>query len=333
MSFKNRIALVTGGAGFIGSNLVDALLNKDIEKVIIYDNFSTGFEYNIAHLKDNNQVEVIQGDILNFESLDEQVARSDLIFHQAAQLEIIKATNNPIEDLQINTLGTLNLLRSVITHEVKKIVYASSGGVYGQARYLPVDEQHPTRPQWSYGVSKLAGEQYCIQFYELYELPIVSLRYSIVYGEREWYGRVLTIFVKNALENRPLSIFGDGKQTRDFVHVQDVVEANLLAAMNKNADGEVFNIASGVGFTVEDLCKLVLEKTKKQNLKILREDPKPGEKGRKLGELREFILSIEKAKTILGYSPKIDFKKQGLQNYIKWVSQNKDKYWTYSMRV
>jgi len=333
MSLKNRIALVTGGAGFIGSNLVDALLTKDIEKVIIFDNFSTGFEYNIAHLEGNDKVEVIQGDILNFEAIDEQVARADLVFHQAAQLEIIKATDNPVEDLQINTFGTLNILRSAITHDVKKIVYASSGGVYGQARYIPVDEQHPTRPQWSYGVSKLAGEQYCIQFYELYGLPIVSLRYSIVYGEREWYGRVLTIFVKSALENRPLSIFGDGKQTRDFVHVQDVAEANLLAATKKNAEGEIFNIASGVGFTVEDLCKLVIEKTKKPNLKILREDPKPGEKGRKLGELREFILSIEKAKAILGFSPKIDFQKQGLQRYITWVSQNKDKYWTYSMRV
>ena len=333
MSLKNRIVLVTGGAGFIGSNLVDTLLARDIEKVIIFDNFSTGFDYNIAHLKNNDRVEVIHGDILNFESLDNQVARSDLIFHHAAQLEIIKATENPMEDLRVNTLGTLNVLLSAVKHNIKKIVYASSGGVYGQAKYIPVDEKHPTRPQWSYGVSKLAGEQYCIQFYELYGLPITSLRYSIVYGEREWYGRVLTIFVKNALENKPLSIFGDGKQTRDFVNVQDVIDANLLAATKKSADGEIFNIASGVGFTVEELCKLVVDYAKKPTLKILREDPKPGEKGRKLGELREFILSIEKAKRILAYSPKIDFKKQGLPNYIKWVSQNKDKYWTYPMRV
>jgi len=333
MNFKNRVALVTGGAGFVGSNLVDALLRNKCEKVIIFDNFATGFAYNIPHLENDDQVEIIRGDILDFESLDRQVAKADLIFHQAAQLEIIKATENPVEDLRINTLGTLNVLISAKKYDIKKLVYASSGGVYGQAKYVPIDEKHPTRAQWSYGVSKLAGEQYCIQFYELYGLPTVSLRYSIVYGNREWYGRVLTIFVKNALENNSLSIFGDGKQTRDFIDVRDVTEANLLAATEKNADGEIFNIASGIGFSVEDLCKLVLEQTNKTNLQILHEDPKPGEKGRKLGELREFILSIEKAKKILGFSPKIDFKKQGLREYIDWVAQNKDKFWTYKMRV
>ncbi len=199
MEIQGKNFLVTGGAGFIGSHIVDKLLEKGANKVIIYDNFSSGGAHNVGHLRNNDRVSIVQGDVLDYDSLYRVVRKIDMVSHQAAQLEIFRALADPLDDLRTNVVGTLNVLRAALECKVEKVVNASSACVYGQAKYTPQDEDHPKRPQWPYGVSKLSAETYCTMFHEFYGLPVVNLRYGIVYGPREWYGRVLTMFIKLSL--------------------------------------------------------------------------------------------------------------------------------------
>jgi len=204
MKFNGLNILVTGGAGFIGSHIVESL-NKSGANVTIYDNFTTGSMENIKHL--SNEINIIHGDILDYKKLEKVTQNIDIISHQAAQLEITKCMDNPIEDLKINTEGSLNVFNAAVKNDVKKIIYASSACIYGQAEYLPEDENHPHNPNWPYGVSKLAVEKYADIYHENYGISTNGLRYSIIYGPKEWYGRVLTVFLKRALENKPL-LFG-----------------------------------------------------------------------------------------------------------------------------
>lgn len=320
--------IVTGGAGFIGSHLVEALLEKGA-KVTVFDNFSTGRTENLQHLLGNSSLKVVKGDILDKPALMKEAkeTEAEVIFHQAAQLEIFRAIDDPAFDLKVNALGTLNVLESARLNDVKKLVYASSAGVYGQARYTPEYEGHPLRGQWPYGVSKLCGEKYCTAYFELYGLKTTSLRYSIVYGPREWYGRVLTRFVKRILEGKPPIVFGDGLQTRDFVHVRDVVDANLKAATIEQADGEVFNVGSGVGISINDLARLVIMLAGKEGrVKPVYANPKAGEMGRKPGELIHLVLDIRKAEKVLGYRPNVNIE-DGVREYIEWARNNKDTWW------
>ena len=327
MDLGNNTILVTGGAGFIGSHLVDKLLEERVEKVIIYDNFSTGRERNIEQLKDNKKVEIIRGDILDYKPLRQAVGNAEVIFHEAAQLEIFKAVEDPLEDLKVNVIGTLNVLRAALDAKAAKVVFASSAGCYGQARYTPQDENHPLRAQWPYGVSKLAAEKYCIQFYELYGLKAVALRYSIVYGPREWYRRVMTVFTKMLLEGKTPVIFGDGRQTRDFVHVNDVARATILAAEKETADGEEINIGSGIATTINELADMITRLAGKEGqLKPKHADPDSYQMGRKPGELVNLCLDITKARNLLKWEPRVGLE-EGLKQYIEWFSENKKVYW------
>ena len=182
MEIKGNNILITGGAGFIGSHLVDRFINEKANRIVVYDNFSTGER---SFVLDEN-VEIIEGDILDAEKLNNAMKNIDIVSHHAAELEVFKGIENNIHDLKINVEGTLNTLNAALKNNVKKIIYASSGGVYGQAQNIPETEDHPTNPHWPYGVSKLAGEKYCKQYYLLYGLPTVSLRYGIVYGTWYW---------------------------------------------------------------------------------------------------------------------------------------------------
>jgi len=325
MDLRNKTVLVAGGAGFIGSHLVDKLLEKGVEKIIIYDNFSTGREQNIEHLK--GKIEIIQGDILDYESLRRAISNTEVVFHEAAQLEIFKAVEDPLEDLKTNTIGTLNVLRAALEAKVAKFVFASSACCYGQAKYTPQDENHPLRAQWPYGVSKLAAEKYCIQFYELYGLKTTALRYGIVYGPREWYRRVMTIFTRRVLEGKAPIIFGDGKQTRDFVHVDDVVRATILAAEDERANGEEINIGSGIATTVNELANMILTLAEREGrLKPEYANPDSYQMGRKPGELVNLCLDITKAKNLLNWKPVIGLE-EGLKQYIEWFRKHKRVYW------
>ena len=236
-----------------------------------------------------------------------------------------------MEDLITNTVGTLNVLKAAVAHGVPKVVMASSAGVYGQAVEIPQrEDSHPTNPNWAYGVSKLATEKYATIFEDMNGLKVVPLRYGIVYGTREWYGRVLTIFLKRALENKSLVVFGDGEQIRDFINVKDVVAMNLLCLNNKAADNQVFNVASAQGVSINRLAELVKEVSGK-NVEIIHEDVPEGgtskyyDRIRLPQELKQLLQSYDKAKKVLGWKPTVDFK-AGLKEEYEWLSAHPDRW-------
>lgn len=323
-NIKNKKILITGGAGFIGSQIVEDLL-KEGAKVRIYDNFSTG---NMDNLKKViADVEVIKGDILDFESLSKAMKGVEIVSHHAAQLEVAKAVIDPYFDLKINTIGSLNVFKAAQENGIEKIINASSAAVYGQAKYIPQDESHPMEPNWPYGVSKLATEKYAAIFKELCSIPIISLRYAIVYGPREWYRRALTVFLKRAIEGKPLVIFGDGNQIRDFVFVQDLVAFHNLCLRDDKLTLESFNVSSGIGTNINELAQAIIKVTGKEDSQIIHEDVVPGAKSKHFDrvrlplELDRLVLSYAKAQKMTGWMPKVDLE-QGLRLEYEWISQN-----------
>ena len=321
MKINGLNILVTGGAGFIGSHIVDDLVNQGAN-VTIYDNFSSGSIENINHLSD--KIKIIKGDILDYNKLNHACENIDVISHQAAQLEITKCMDDPIEDLKINTEGSLNVLNSAVDNDVKKILYASSACIYGQAEYLPEDENHPHNPNWPYGVSKLAVEKYANIYHKNYDISTIGLRYSIIYGPNEWYGRVLTVFLKRALENKPPVVWG-GDQIRDFCYVKDLVEFHNILINKDQIENDVFNVSTGVGTKIIDLANLI-----KNNFNLndpIYENIGEGEisnevKDRKRLplELKEMVLDNSKAKRV-GWKPKVKLKEGIIKEY-EWLKEN-----------
>ncbi len=325
---KGKKVLVTGGAGFIGSHTVEQLL-KAGATVTVLDNFRTGLQENIDSFE--NDIQFIKGSILESGDLTKAAKGQDLICHLAAQLEITRALDDPVEDLLTNTVGTLNVMKAAVTAQIPKIVMASSAGVYGQAVEIPQREDtHPTNPNWAYGVSKLATEKYAAIFQEANGLNITSLRYGIVYGPREWYGRVLTIFLKQVLEGKPLVVFGDGKQVRDFVNVHDVARMNLMCLDDQRANNQIFNVSTSKGTDINTLAELA-KKVSGMEVEIIHEDVKEGEKSqyseriRLPQELKELLQSYEKAEKLLGWKPEVNFE-DGLREEYEWLSRNPERW-------
>jgi UDP-glucose 4-epimerase len=339
VEIEGKNILVTGGAGFIGSHLVDKYLENEAGKVVVFDDFSTGSMKNIEHLE-QRKVTVVKGSILDAKLLDQTVKKEevDIIDHEAAELEVYTGIRNSLRDARINIFGTLNVLNTALRNRVEKLLFASSGAVYGEAEYLPVDEKHPLNPHWPYGVSKLSGERYSVQYYRLYGLDTTSFRYSIVYGPREWYGRVLTMFIKRIfMENKPPVVFGNGDQVRDFVNVTDLVRAHVKAIENPKASGEVFNLSSGISVSIKQLAETLIRLSGKK-LKTIFDDPSEGkaskfqpERVRLKGELRRFVLSNDKAKEMLDWSPSTDFK-NGVSKEVEWLKQHQER-WKVKPRV
>jgi UDP-glucose 4-epimerase len=291
--------------------------------VSVYDNFSSGLAENLASVR--NEIEVIEGDILDYDRLAHAMRGRDIVSHQAAQLEITRAVEDPIEDLTTNTIGTLRVLNACIENGVQRVILASSAGCYGQAVSIPQDEDtHATDPNWPYGVSKLATEKYAAIYQEMHGISITCLRYAIVYGPREWYGRVLTIFLKRALEGQPLVVFGDGGQVRDFVFVRDVVAHHAACLERDQASGQVFNVSTGVGTDINSLADLTREVTGHPDLAVLHEDVPEGETSRYYDrkrlpmELRQLVQSTRKSGEILGWEPKVALR-EGLRDEYDWL--------------
>ncbi len=268
--------MVTGGAGFIGSNLAEEL-SKDNE-VIIIDDLSSGRLQNIEHLTKMPNVSFIQGSITDLSLLQEAFAGADYIFHQAALASVAMSIQEPLRTNEVNILGTLNVLVTARECYVKKVICASSCAVYGDTPILPAREDMTPNPLSPYAVTKATGEQYCHVFHEVYDLPTVCLRYFNVYGPRQNpssdYAAVIPKFLTQALRDQPLTIYGDGGQTRDFVFVKDVVRANIAAA-DAALEG-TYNIGTGVETSVLELAKTVMAVTKK-NLEIIFQPARPGE--------------------------------------------------------
>ncbi len=302
--------LVTGGAGFIGSHIIDKLLANDFE-VTILDDLSTGKMSNIEKNMSRENLHFIEGDITNKKIAEKAVTDVDAIFHEAALVSVTRSVEKPLVTNNVNINGTLNLLIASLNADVQRFIYASSSSVYGDSQTLPKIETLPTKPVSPYAVSKLAAENYCHVFHEVYGLETVSLRYFNVYGPRQSYSPysgVIIIFVNRLLNNTPPIIYGDGMQTRDFTNVKDVVQASMLSLKCKNAIGEVFNIATGKHTTINSLAEMLLKITGKTNLQPKYTDPRTG-------DVKHSYADIHKAERILGYKPKINIEK-GLKNLV-----------------
>ncbi len=278
MLSKYKKALVTGGAGFVGSHLVEELLNQGL-KVISIDDYSAGKEANHDDFKDHPQFTAVKCDITDFERLLPYFEGVDVVFHQAVSKNTV-CMKDPRRDLEINAKGTMNVLEAARLVGVKKFLHASTGSVYGDAEYFPTDEKHRVNPNSYYGVSKLAAEKYVRLYAHLYGMDVTMLRYFHVYGPRQDnsdVGGVVSIFARRAEQNLPLIIYGDGTQLRSFTHVKDVVAINLLAAMNSDCSGEVYNCASGIKVTILELAEKVLKHCNKEHLGIEFKAWKPGD--------------------------------------------------------
>jgi UDP-glucose 4-epimerase len=309
--------LVTGGAGFIGSHIVDKLI-EDFDVTVI-DNLNTASPANINHHQKKN-FHFIEGDIRDISLVRKTLKDIDVIFHEAALASVTLSIDDPLLTNEINVTGTLNLLKASSDLGVKRFIHASSAAVYGDTKSPQKKEDMPTNPRSPYGISKLAAENYVKIFQRLYGLKTVSLRYFNVYGPRQRfdincaYGGVITIFVNRLLKNMPPIIFGDGEQTRDFIFVDDVVEANMLALDSRDACGDVFNIGTGIGVNVNQIAELLKELLGKKGLKNIYKEPRPAES-------RHGYADISKAEKTLGFHPKFDVKR-GLTDLVDWYKSS-----------
>lgn len=300
--------LVTGGAGFIGSNIVDKLIDEKYYVVVI-DNLSTGKIENI------NKAAVFYGcDITDLERLKIifRTEEPDYVIHHAAQISVQNSVSNPSNDAKNNILGTLNLLECCREFGVKKIIYASSAAVYGDPEYLPIDEKYSVNPLSPYGISKHTPEHYMEMYAELYGLNYTVLRYSNAYGPRQdplGEGGVVAIFTNNLLLGKPLVIYGDGKQTRDFIYVEDIAKANIIAL--SRGDREIYNISTSSQTSVNELSEILNE----INQSVI----KPVYLPERHGDIKDSYLSNEKALNQLGWKPEFSLY-QGLELTLRYYS-------------
>ncbi|HEV2139130.1 MAG TPA: SDR family NAD(P)-dependent oxidoreductase [Nitrososphaerales archaeon] len=311
MAEKN--VLVTGGAGFIGSHLTERLLEMGAN-VIVYDRFDKfykGKEANLSNVASSPRFTLVDGDILDRDKLDAATKGVDVIFHEAGQAGVGFSVENPRVTNDVNVHGTLNVLWSAKSSGVKRIVNASSSSIFGEPRYLPIDESHPASPTSPYGVSKLAAEQYGKAFHHVYGLDVVSLRYFSVYGPRGRPDQVIHRFTKSLMEGKPPLINGDGNQSRDFTHVDDVVSATLDAAMTEGIGGEAFNIGFGARTSIKQLAERLILLTGMEG----KTSPRYEEESK--GDFPHTQADNKKAAELLGWRPKISLD-EGLKNYVDW---------------
>jgi len=301
--------LVTGGAGFIGSHLAAALLERGWS-VRVLDNFATGHRANLEVL--NDQAEVIEGDIQSYERVSRAVRGCDAVLHQAALPSIPRSIQDPLTSNATNVIGTLNVLLAARDHGVRRVVVASSSSVYGASPELPKREDQPTLPISPYASAKLASENYARSFHSVYDLETVVLRYFNVFGPRQDpasdYAAVIPRFIAGLAAGESPVIYGDGEQSRDFTYVENVVRANLLALARENAAGRVYNVAGGERVTVNDLFA-ELRRIMDRKLPAAYAAPRPG-------EIRHSLADISRARQELGYEPTVGLR-EGLHRTVE----------------
>ena len=308
-------AVVTGGAGFIGSHLAEELARRGYQ-VIILDNLSTGKTENVAHLLSQDNAEFIQGSITDLSLLEKTFRGVDYVFHQAAIPSVPRSIESPLDSHEVNITGTLNVLLAAKSNSIKKVVYASSSSVYGDTPTLPKREDMLPNPQSPYAVTKLTAEYYCQVFHQVYRLPTVCLRYFNIYGPRQdpnsQYAAVIPKFIKRVSQGKPPIIFGDGKQTRDFTFVKDAVEVNILAAESDAAD--IFNIGKGESITINELAHLII--------RLVGNNVAPTHQQPRAGDIRHSLADISRAREF-GYNPKYNLE-QGLKETISGIRRYGD---------
>ena len=307
-----KVVVVTGGAGFIGSHLAEELINQGYY-VIILDDLSTGRQENIDSLLKRNNVEFVRGSVTDLSLLQKLFQDVEYVFHQAALAGVLGSIEDPLTTNEVNIGGTLKVLLAARDNEVSKVIYASSSSVYGDTATIAQKEDMPPNPLSPYALTKLTGEYYCAIFHQMYRLSTVCLRYFNIYGSRQGsrsqHATVIPAFIERVSQNLPPIIFGNGRQSRDFVFVKDVVRANICAAQN-NAEG-TYNIGSGKGITINELAQTIL-KVMKKNLSPVYKEPRSGEPGHSLAD-------ITKAKSF-GYEPSWSLE-DGLTETIAYFSR------------
>jgi UDP-N-acetylglucosamine 4-epimerase len=314
---KESTFLVTGGAGFIGSNLVERILEMGYQAIVL-DNFSTGMEENIKEFRGNDRFSLIVGDICNMEDCQRACKGADYVLHQAALGSVPRSIENPAATNETNIDGTLNMMIAARDNKVKRFVFASSSSVYGDSQTLPKREDKMGKPLSPYAVSKAAGELYGKVFFDLFGLPAIGLRYFNVFGKKQnpnlMYAAVIPKFIKKLLRGEAPTIYGDGSQSRDFTYVENVVEANLLACLvEKEALGESFNIGNEDRITINELYgRLCTE---------LHVDIAPIYGPERCGDIKHSNADISKARDMLKYKPLYSFD-EGLERCINWYINN-----------
>ncbi len=292
--------LVTGGAGFIGSNLTESLLRKK-HFVRVLDDFSTGKRENLIFGKEHPLLEILEGDIRDLRTCKKAIRGVEYIFHQAALPSVQRSVEDPGTSNAINVGGTLNILLAAKEEGVKRVIYASSSSIYGDTPTLPKHEEMPPHPLSPYALQKYIGEQYCRLFYQLYGLDSVSLRYFNIFGPKQdpnsVYSAVIPRFIDALLHDRPPIIFGDGEQSRDFTFIENVVQANLLAMSAEHLHGEAMNIACGKRISLNQLLK-ILKKILGSKLTPIYQEPRKG-------DVRHSLADIRKSKKFINYIPKV----------------------------
>lgn len=315
MQFQGLNVLVTGGAGFVGSNLVNRLV-EDGANVTVLDDLFSGRKQNIERLDD---IEFIEGSVTDYDLLEKIMNKKQLVFNLAVR-NIIVSVKNPRLDFKVNTEGTFNVLQAAKDLGVDQVVYTSSASVYGNPRYLPINEDDRLSTLNPYAASKLSGENYCFAFYETYRLPVTILRYSNVYGVNQSplnpYCGVVSKFFESVMKKEAPHIHGDGEQTRDFTYVDDVVEATLLAASNPRAIGDVFNIGTGIETSVNTLAQKILNLSENQMMPVYIDR-------RDIDNIRRRVLNIEKSRRVLRWIPKTTLE-AGLKKTYLWLLQNEE---------
>ncbi len=313
--FESESVLVIGGAGFIGSNIVDRLMEEGA-RVRVLDDLSNGIRTNISRWNGSSRFEFVQGDMRNREIVRNSLKDISTVFLQAAKVSIPFSIENPHLVMDVNVMGTSLVLDEARRSDIKKIVVASSSSVYGDTPVLPKVEDMLPNPISPYAASKLAQESISMSCARTYGMDIVALRYFNVYGPRQrggHYAGVIQVFVTRALQNKPLPIDGDGQQTRDFTYIDDIVNANILAATSKNTKGKIYNVGGGAQISIACLADMIISETGSTSARVYR----PA----RLGDVRDSLAGLQRITRELGYVPSWDIER-GLASTIEWIQKN-----------
>lgn len=317
---ENSKVLVTGGAGFIGSNIIEALLKQN-NKVVCLDNFSTGKRKNIESFLTNDNFQLIEGDIRKFDDCKKAVKKVDFVLHQAAIGSVQRSIKDPQTTNSVNIDGFLNMLIATKNEGIKRFVYAASSSIYGDHKDLPKIEERIGTPLSPYAITKYVNELYAKVFSDLYQIETIGLRYFNVFGKRQdpegEYAAVIPKFISSLIKNKSPVIYGDGNQSRDFTYIDNVISINQLAALtqNKNAINTVYNVAYGENITINALTEILKKVLSRFDKKIL--NIKPEYETERPGDIKHSLASIDKGKKLLNYNPQYTLK-EGLELAIGW---------------
>ena len=309
------LSLITGGGGFIGSNMARFLLEKG-KTVRILDNFETGKRENLTEIQE--RIELVEGDIRDDATIQKAVEDAEIVYHLAALGSVPRSIKEPLTTTDVNVSGTVNVLRACCTAKVKRVVFASSSSVYGQSPVLPQHEDLPLAPISPYGASKASCEVYMKAFYETYGLQTICLRYYNVFGPRQdptsQYAAAIPLFVSALLRDQSPTIFDDGEQTRGFTYIENVMNANYLAATAPETHGEAINISTANAVSVNTVVNTIRELLGKTNIEPTYAPPRPG-------DIKHSLADVSKAKEIIGYEPAVSFD-EGIRKAIDWYKEN-----------